>query len=60
MTGKQVIAIMKKNGWELGRISSSHHVMVKEGYRSVPVPIHGNKDLGVWALKILKAAGIEG
>jgi len=59
VTGKQVIEILKANGWILDRISGSHHILVKEGCRSIPVPIHGNKDLGVWARKILKEAGIE-
>lgn len=60
MTGKDVIRIMQQHGWTLDRISGSHHVMVKEGRRSVPVPVHGKEDLGVRALKILKQAGIEG
>lgn len=47
------------NGWVLDRISGSHHVMVKDGCRSIPVPVHGSKDLGVWAQKILKEAGIK-
>ncbi|PKL09847.1 MAG: addiction module toxin, HicA family [Spirochaetae bacterium HGW-Spirochaetae-7] len=59
MTGRQIIKIMKSNGWVLDRISGSHHVMVKDGCRSIPVPIHGNKDLGIWAQKILIEAGIR-
>ena len=59
MTGRQIIEIMKVNGWVLDRISGSHHVMVKDGCRSIPVPIHGTKDLGIWAQKILKEAGIR-
>lgn len=59
MTGRQIIKIMKANGWVLDRISGSHHVMVKDGCRSIPVPLHGNKDLGIWAQKILEEAGIR-
>lgn len=59
VTGKQVVELLKANGWVLDRISGSHHVMVKEGCRSIPVPVHGSKDLGVWAQKILKEAGIK-
>lgn len=59
MTAKDVIKIMERNGWMLDRVTGSHHVMVKDGFRSVPVPVHGAKDLGVVAKKILKQAGIE-
>jgi predicted RNA binding protein YcfA (HicA-like mRNA interferase family) len=58
MTGKQAVKIMQDNGWTLDRIEGSHHVMTKDGMRSVPVPIHGNKDLGDFAKKILRQAGI--
>ncbi len=59
MTGKQVVKIMQQHGWRIDRISGSHHIMVKEGLLSVPVPVHGSVDLGVWAIKILKEAGIK-
>ncbi|TVR58457.1 MAG: type II toxin-antitoxin system HicA family toxin [Spirochaetaceae bacterium] len=59
MTGKDVVRIMRKNGWILDRTTGSHHVMVKENLRSVPVPVHGNTDLGNLAQRILKQAGIE-
>lgn len=60
MTGKKLIKLMKKNGWVLDRVSGSHHVMIKEGRRSVPVPVHGNKDLPKGLLKaIMKQAEIE-
>ncbi len=60
MTGKEVIKILQKNGWELERINGSHHIMWKEGYRSVPVPVHGKKDLGPGLLNsIFKQAGIR-
>lgn len=45
MTGGEIVKLLKKNGWTLNRISGSHHIMVKEGKRSVPVPVHGKKDL---------------
>ncbi len=51
---------MKKNGWILDRINGSHHIMVREGDRSIPVPVHGKKDIpkGL-ASAILKQAGIK-
>jgi predicted RNA binding protein YcfA (HicA-like mRNA interferase family) len=61
MSGREIVKIMKRNGWILDRISGSHHVMVKEGLRSIPVPVHGKKDIpkGL-AIAILKQAGIKG
>ena len=62
MTAKQVMKILKKNGWKLARINSSHHIFVKEGRdRPVPVPFHKGKDdnLGDFAKNILKEAGIN-
>jgi len=45
MNGKQVIKMLKNNGWVLDRIRGSHHIMKKSG-KVVPVPIHGTSDLG--------------
>ncbi|MEI6387274.1 MAG: type II toxin-antitoxin system HicA family toxin [Spirochaetota bacterium] len=44
--GQQVIVILEAKGWTLDRINGSHHVMIKHGRRSIPVPVHGNADLG--------------
>ncbi len=47
VNGKQIIDRLKAAGWKLARIEGSHHIMEKSGMpRSVPVPVHGNKDLG--------------
>jgi len=43
MTGKELIKALKKNGWVLDRIRGSHHIMIKENERSIPVPVHGKK-----------------
>ena len=51
--------ILKDNGWVLDRIKGSHHVFVKDGFRNVPVPFHGNTDLGNKGKEILKQAGIK-
>jgi len=59
MTAKQVMDILKANGWMLDRINGSHHVFVKTGCRPVSVPLHGNKDIGNLAKRILKEAGIS-
>ena len=60
LTAKQVMKILKQNGWEKVRIEGSHHIFEKEGFeRPIPVPFHGNKDLGDFGKKILKEANIN-
>ena len=60
MTGKQLTKILKGHGWELDRIRGSHHILVKEGKRSIPVPVHGNKDLPPGLISaIVKQAGLK-
>ena len=62
MTAKQVMKILKKNGWKLSRINSSHHIFTKKGYdRPIPVSFHKGKDdnLGDFAKDILKEADID-
>jgi predicted RNA binding protein YcfA (HicA-like mRNA interferase family) len=59
MTAREVMDKLKANGWALDRISGSHHVFIKSGYRPVSVPFHGNKDIGHLAKRIFKEAGVE-
>lgn len=59
MNARQLIDILRNNGWKLDRTEGSHHIFVKEGRRPVPVPMHGAKDIGNLAKRILKEAGIE-
>lgn len=60
MTARQVMKILKKNGWKHVRTESSHWIFVKDGCeRPIPVPLHGNKDLGILAKRILKEAGVS-
>lgn len=44
ISGKQMVKLYKKAGWILDHISGSHHIM-KKGNRTMPIPVHGNKDL---------------
>jgi predicted RNA binding protein YcfA (HicA-like mRNA interferase family) len=53
MTGKQVIKILEKEGWQLLRISGSHHRMIK-GNKKVSIPVHGAKDLKIRTLKSIE------
>jgi predicted RNA binding protein YcfA (HicA-like mRNA interferase family) len=59
MTADQVMNKLKDHGWIEDRTNGSHHIFVKEGRRSIPVPKHGNRDLGPLAKRILKEAGIN-
>jgi predicted RNA binding protein YcfA (HicA-like mRNA interferase family) len=59
LSGKEMLKLLKRQGWVLHRISGSHHIM-KKGNKMVPIPVHGNKSLGKGIeLKILKQAGLK-
>jgi len=58
MTAKEVAKKLEAHGWVLDRINGSHHIYVKERFRPIPVPFHGNGDLGILGKRILKEAGI--
>ncbi len=59
MTGKEVIKILKEHGWEVLRISGSHHRMGKNGLRTT-VPVHSNRDLGKGLLaEIERQTGVK-
>ncbi len=60
VNGKEVILILKKQGWHHTSTRGSHYKMEKEGYRAVPVPVHGSKDLGIGLLKAIeKQTGVK-
>ena len=57
MSGKEFVRRLMEDGWEVDRISGSHHIMVK-GCKTVSVPVHDNRDLNPKVLnKLLKQAG---
>jgi predicted RNA binding protein YcfA (HicA-like mRNA interferase family) len=54
-----VIKVLKKEGWEVARISGSPHVLVK-GEKVISVPVHGSRDLKTGTLKsIEKDSGVK-
>ena len=60
MSGKELVKRLKKAGWTEERISGSHHIMAKPGYRPVPIPVHGTKDLPKGLLSaILRQTDLE-
>lgn len=60
INGKTLCKILEDNGWNLIRISGSHHVFAKENEEArIVVPVHGNKEIKTGLLKaILKTAGL--
>ncbi|MBN1576138.1 MAG: type II toxin-antitoxin system HicA family toxin [Chitinispirillaceae bacterium] len=61
MTGKEFIKLLEKNVWSCKRVSGSHHIMVKEGKRSVPIPVHGKKGLPKGILSaLMKQTDVKG
>lgn len=57
-TGKEVVKLLKKNGWQLVRIKGSHHVMKKDGKTEI-IPVH-KTDLPPGLLTaILKRTGLK-
>ena len=58
MKDKDLLKLLKKNGWDIVRINGSHHVLQKSGQTTV-VPIHG-KDVPAGLLNaILKETGLK-
>lgn len=59
MNGKQVIKLLKAEGWTLKDINGSHHQMIKNGVK-VSVPVHGAADLPKKTLAaISKQSGVK-
>ncbi|WP_300657604.1 type II toxin-antitoxin system HicA family toxin [uncultured Acetatifactor sp.] len=52
MTGKELIKLLKKEGWTINRVHGSHHIMEKDG-RSITVPVH-NTDIQKGLLHAIK------
>ncbi len=61
MSGKEFAKLLEKHGWELKRITGSHHGYMKEKMTArISVPVHGNKSLKIGLMKrLLKIAGIH-
>ncbi len=58
MRDKDLLKLLKKNGWDIVRIHGSHHVLQKNG-QTIVVPIHG-KDVPIGLLNsILKETGLK-
>lgn len=45
LTGKELVQILERNGFDVVRINGSHHRMRHTDGRLTTVPVHGNSDL---------------
>jgi predicted RNA binding protein YcfA (HicA-like mRNA interferase family) len=45
LSGKDIVKALGKGGWELERVTGSHHVMRHADGRHVSVPVHGARPL---------------
>ncbi|OIP75607.1 MAG: hypothetical protein AUK48_07125 [Oscillatoriales cyanobacterium CG2_30_44_21] len=60
VSGKTLCKIIERQGWELKRVTGSHHIYIKQGVDAIlSIPVHGNRDLPIGTLKsIMKDAGL--
>jgi len=49
-----VKSLLESNGWQLTRISSSHHIFTKPGFPVITIPVHHDKVKAVYVRKIKK------
>ena len=60
VTGKELIAILSKFGFEVSRIKGSHHVLKHRDGRTTVVPVHSGEVIGPGLLvKILRGCDIS-
>ena len=59
MNGKDLLKLLKKNGWKEVRVEGGHHIM-RKGDKEISVPVHGSKSVPKGLLhSILKDAGLK-
>ena len=61
ISGRDFARLLQRKGWQLSRISGSHHICIYPGRRErLVVPIHGYQSLKIGLLRNqMKIAGIE-
>lgn len=50
LSGKEIVKALSKDGWDVARVSGSHHIMRNADGRQVTVPVHGNRPLSTGTL----------
>jgi predicted RNA binding protein YcfA (HicA-like mRNA interferase family) len=61
VSGKSLCKIVERKGWQLKRVTGSHHIYTKQGADVIiSIPVHGSRDLPTGTLKsIMKDAGLS-
>lgn len=61
VSGKLLARVLERHGWQLLRVSGSHHIYGKQGSTiRLSVPIHGNTPLKAGLLKhLMKLADLS-
>jgi predicted RNA binding protein YcfA (HicA-like mRNA interferase family) len=61
ISGKHFAKLLQSRGWQLVRVSGSHHVYIKPGNPArISLPIHGNEDFKIGLLRhFMKVADIS-
>ncbi len=58
MKDKDLLKLLKKEGWELDRINWSHHIL-KKGNKTISLPVYGKEIKKGLLNNILKIAGLK-
>lgn len=60
-TGKELIKLATKNGWEVIRVNGSHHrLRNKKTNQKITISVHSNKDIPIGTEKaIMKKLGLK-
>ena len=54
VSDKKLCKIVEKKGWNLRKVTGSHHIYIKSGVDKIlSIPVHKNQDLKVGTLKAL-------
>ena len=61
VSGKEMCKALERHGWQLARISGSHHIYTQPGNPiAITVPVHGNRSLKTGTQrKIMRDAELE-
>ena len=60
MAGRDLLKLLKANGWQFDRVRGSHHILVR-GSATISLPVHGSRHVPKRRTlqAILKEAGIR-
>ena len=59
MKDKELLSLLLKNGWTVAHVTGSHHILKKEGFGKISLPIHSKDVKKGLETAILKQAGLK-